>query len=455
LAAKGLRRLFLKPGADHYRGFVEELEKGSKLALMFERETESSYVFRLFRLEEGGGLVDLGIELWISKVGKRKGEGVGITYTLIFDVERWRGFFKQELETAMRAAEEVGGRLPVEDRFSYMVGWVDSDVAITRSGKKRVLLMTTSHLWQLAETHALFGWSYVTVLGVGLTLEGPRPRFYAQTSLKNLDDAIKSSAKNWWLKMLDVEAESWRGLKQRVAKNWGGVVETAAKRLGEKVRSELEALRDRLNDDKVAREAIAPALLLMQAERLGVDETTLRYLGAVISGAIGGDGHVSVARKEVVLAGGERGIAMLWAAALEAHGIEAKVEEVGGVPRVVMSGDDAVKLARRYFLYGSPLLEGGDERVINYKLAGAVELGAGGFNISWEGLRRTEGGAAADLTISEAGIAVKYNVYLREHDISLKFRSTDRSRVELAARLLRLAGISAEVKKEKVGGRDV
>jgi len=149
LAAKGLRRLFLKPGADHYRGFVEELEKGSKLALMFERETESSYVFRLFRLEEGGGLVDLGIELWISKVGKRKGEGEGITYTLIFDVERWRGFFKQELEAGMKAAVEVGGRLPVEDRFPYMGGWVDSDVAITRNKEsKRMMQMSTSHLWQ-------------------------------------------------------------------------------------------------------------------------------------------------------------------------------------------------------------------------------------------------------------------------------------------------------------------
>jgi hypothetical protein len=60
---------------------------------------------------------------------------------------------------------------------------------------------------------------------------------------------------------------------------------------------ELEALRDRLNDDKVAREVVAPALLLIQAERLGVNETTLKYLAAVVSGAIGGDGHVSAARK--------------------------------------------------------------------------------------------------------------------------------------------------------------
>jgi hypothetical protein len=83
-------------------------------------------------------------------------------------------------------------------------------------------------------------------------------------------------------------------------------------------------------------------------------------------------------------------------------------------------------------------------------------LGPRGLNIHWEGLRRTDGGnVAADLTISEAGAAVKYNVYLRGHDILLEFHSTDRSRAELAARLLRLAGVGAELKKKEDGKRDV
>jgi Fe2+ transport system protein FeoA len=70
-----------------------------------------------------------------------------------------------------------------------------------------------------------------------------------------------------------------------------------------------------------------------------------------------------------------------------------------------------------------------------------------------DNIRLTDKGhVAADLTMSEGGAAVKYNVYLREADILLQFQSTDRSRVELAARLLKLAGVSAEV--EKVGGRD-
>ena len=85
-----------------------------------------------------------------------------------------------------------------------------------------------------------------------------------------------------------------------------------------------------------------------------------------------------------------------------------------------------------------------------------MKLGAGGVvSVGWEGLRRTEGGiVAADLIISEAGAAVKYEVYLLKDGILLQFQSTDRSRVELAARLLKLAGVGAEVKKVD-GKRDV
>ncbi len=334
-----------------------------------------------------------------------------------------------------------------------MAGWVDSDVAITRKGNKRMLQMDTSHLWQLAETHALFGWSDITVLRVSLTLGGPKPQFYAHTSLEKLDETIRRSAEGGWLKMLGIKAESWEGLKRWVADHWDVVVDAAVRRLGEGVRSELETLRDRLNDDKVAREVIAPALLLMQAEKLGVNETALRYFAAVASGAVGGDGYVSTAMRVVGLTSGEREIALLWAAALAAYDINAKVEKVGSALWVLVSGGDAVRLAGLYFLYGAPLLEG-DDRLKNHKLAEAVELGAEGLDIRYEGLRRTEGGrVAADLIISVGGASVKYNVYLRKDAIALQFVSSDRSRVELAARLLRLAGVDAEVRKE--GGRDV
>ncbi len=83
---------------------------------------------------------------------------------------------------------------------------------------------------------------------------------------------------------------------------------------------ELKSLKSKLDDDKTAREVIAPALLLMQAERLGVDETTLKYFAVAATGAIDGDGYVSAARKEVGLTSGERAVVLLWAAALAAHG---------------------------------------------------------------------------------------------------------------------------------------
>ncbi len=47
-------------------------------------------------------------------------------------------------------------------------------MAIIRNKKgERVLQMAASHLWQLAETHALFDWSVVG-LRMSLTLEGPK-----------------------------------------------------------------------------------------------------------------------------------------------------------------------------------------------------------------------------------------------------------------------------------------
>jgi hypothetical protein len=210
---------------------------------------------------------------------------------------------------------------------------------------------------------------------------------------------------------------------------------------------ELEELKSRLDDDKIAREVIAPALLLIQAERLGVNETTLRYFGAVISGAIGGDGYVSAAMGVVGLTSGEREIALLWGAVLAAYGIEAEVRRGGDVFQVIVSGVGAARLAGLYFLYGPPLLEG-DEIVINHKLAEAMEFGAEGLSVSWEGLRRTPSSlVAADLIISEGDTKIKYNVYLLKDAILIQFVSTDRSRAELAARLLKQAGVGAEMKK--------
>ena len=79
MVAEALRRLFLKPGANHYSRFIKELKEGGKLALMLEnektKEKTESYVFRLYRIEEGGWLNELGVKLWISRVGRGGGGG--------------------------------------------------------------------------------------------------------------------------------------------------------------------------------------------------------------------------------------------------------------------------------------------------------------------------------------------------------------------------------------------
>jgi hypothetical protein len=470
MIAEALRRLFLKPGADRYSRFVEELTKGGKLALELEREAEKSLVFRLLKPEGGGKLAELkGVKLRIEKVGE--GEGAGMTYFLELDA-RWRELFRRELEMVWEAAEELRERWPIEDPLPYMKGWNASDVSIGGGKNERELRMSSSHFWQVAETKVLFGWSDAVHLNMGLTLEGPRLQLYVRAPLSRLDGAIKRSAglavgggaEGGWLSKLGVEAGSWDGLKRWIAGRWGEVVDAVKERLKDvevgsdfdltEALKELEGLGNRLNDDKIAREAIAPALLLMQAEKLGVNEESLRYFAAVVSGAVGGDGYVSAAEGKVGLASGERAIALLWAAAFRAYGIEAKVRGAGTAFKVVASGGGAVRLAGLHFLFGPPLLEGGDERVINHKLAEAVKLGAeGALNVGWEGPRRTEGGrVAADLTISEGGVDVKYNAYLRGDHILLRFQSTNRGRAELAARLLKLAGVGAEVKK--AGGRD-
>jgi hypothetical protein len=69
------------------------------------------------------------------------------------------------------------------------------------------------------------------------------------------------------------------------------------------------------------------------------------------------------------------------------------------------------------------------------------------------GVRLTRGGSVAVcLAISVGGVEVKYNVYLLKKDIELRFYSTDRSRAELAARLLKLVGVNAEVREAGVEG---
>ncbi|MFP3349549.1 MAG: PaRep2b protein [Thermoproteus sp.] len=218
--------------------------------------------------------------------------------------------------------------------------------------------------------------------------------------------------------------------------------------------------------DEVARKFVAPALELImldkargehdKREAFDREEALLRF-GEMYATAIAGDGSVGSDRVEPAI-GGELGggAALLRLAALHLlnellsedlrFGVHTYVGE--GIYRITATGGDAARLMR-LLAVSAPSAGGG---YLSPKFDGFVGEARVEVRLDEGSIRRTKRGVAADLTISEGGVDVKFNVYLR-NDILLQFVSTDRGRAELAARLLKLAGVGAEVKKE--GGEDV
>jgi hypothetical protein len=215
--------------------------------------------------------------------------------------------------------------------------------------------------------------------------------------------------------------------------------------------------------DAVVRKFVAPALELIMLEKAlrgEFDRERAKLIfGEMYATAVAGDGHVGPG--EVMLAvGGELGggAALLRLATLHLlnqllpdelkFGVRTYVER-DRYYYIAASGKNAARFMR--FLAMTAPSAGGEylsEKFEEFMEAARVEV-----RLDKDSIRRTEGGnVAADLTISEAGVAVKYNIYLRGDTFVLQFASTDRGRAELAARLLRLAGVSAEVRKES--GKD-
>jgi hypothetical protein len=209
--------------------------------------------------------------------------------------------------------------------------------------------------------------------------------------------------------------------------------------------------------DEVMRKFVATALELMmldKALRGGFDRgEALLYFGEMYATAVAGDG--TVGPDDVMLAvGGELGggAALLRLATLYLlnkllpdklkFGVRTYVDE-GRYYRITAHGGDAARFKR--LLAVTAPTAGGEYLSPKFKefvKEGRVEVRPGGVK------RIKSGRVAADLTISEGGVEIKYNIYLWK-EILLRFESTDRSRVELAARLLRLAGVDTEVKKMK------
>jgi hypothetical protein len=214
-------------------------------------------------------------------------------------------------------------------------------------------------------------------------------------------------------------------------------------------------------DDKIVRKFVAPALELVMLDkalnnRFDIEEALLRF-GEMYATAVAGDGTVGQRLVELTV-GGElgRGAALLRLATLHLlnqllpnelkFNARIYVGE-GRYYRIAATGGDAARFKR--FLAVSAPSAGGEylsEKFNEFVKETQVE-------VRFDNIRLTKSGVAADLTISEAGAAVKYSIYLWK-EITLEFQSTDRDSVELAARLLRLAGISTEVKK-KMSNREV
>jgi len=202
--------------------------------------------------------------------------------------------------------------------------------------------------------------------------------------------------------------------------------------------------------DAVVRKFVVPALelvMLDKALRGEFDrEETLLYFGEMYATAVAGDGHVG--RKLVVLTvGGELGggAALLRLATLHLlnqllsdewkFGVRAYMGK-GRYYSITAYGGDAARF-KRLLAVTAPSVSGEylSPKFEEFMVAAQVKV-----QLDKDSIRLTEGGnIAADLTISEGNAAVKYNIYLRS-DILLEFHSSDRSRVEHAARLLRLAG---------------
>jgi len=211
-------------------------------------------------------------------------------------------------------------------------------------------------------------------------------------------------------------------------------------------------------DDRIVRKFVAPALELVMLDKalkgeFDREKVKLRF-GEMYATAVAGDGSVGPGEVELAV-GGELGggAALLRLAALHLlnrllpdelkFGVRVYVGE-GRYYNITATSENATRLMR--LLAVTAPSAGG--KYLSDKFKKFVE--AAKVEVQLDNTWLTDKGhVAAYLTISEACVTVKYNVYLLKHDIRLQFQSTDRSRAELAALLLRHAGVGAEVKKKK------
>jgi hypothetical protein len=212
--------------------------------------------------------------------------------------------------------------------------------------------------------------------------------------------------------------------------------------------------------DEVVRKFVAPALELIMLDKALKGEfnreKALLLFGEMYATAIAGDGHVGRRLVELTV-GGELGggAALLRLATLHllnqllpkesAFNVRVYIGE-GRYYRIAATGENAARFMR--LLAVSAPSAGGEylsDKFEEFMKEARVEVRPDNIRLTPRGL------VAAELIISGGGVAVKYNVYLSVNAIELQFRSTDRDRIELVARLLKLADVGAEIKRRGDG----
>ncbi len=388
---------------------------------------------------------------------------------------------EEELRRLVEEAKRTAPDLTGLDKAPQYVEWCATDATFFRSS----IEAATAHPWQLRWYIALFGEPRWTTGETDVTRKGNKPVVTAYWPREREDPILRES---WWLtSLLNQQVENWQQLVKVIDWSW---VLKKVEELADKLKPWIgpqkwsDAERERWMkrmlgelahfvhclardcvDDRIVRKFVAPALeliMLDKALRGEFDkEKALLIFGEMYATALAGDGSVGRRRVNLVVGGELGGGAALLRLATLLLLKELLLAELKFDVRIYMIED------KRHNNFYYTVSATGENAARFMRLLALSAPSAGGEYLSpkfnqfveeakvemrVDNIREIEGGAAADLIISVGNISIKYNVYLTDY-IMLEFESSDRSRVELAARLLKHVGVNAEVKK-KEGDRD-
>jgi len=446
-----------------FTGLDEELFKGlGDVEIVVERRGGRTYI----NIHRAGKLLSPPLaQLVISKRGVARLVGGSLFKEL-------KGMYEAEY---LRSDAEI---LPV-GRLPLLLGWLATDVTLIGN----YVYASTTQRWQVEALRTLLGKPEKSqVRGFNVTLKGLKPDIKMQWRREVLDSIVKEAG--WEFipggveKFDDLIRLRWDAVINAVKEARGrlaklitcrGEGRCGEEKLGEMLK-ELEAFaakvekwrRGEIRGEEVeklyreARKYLAPALLLLELESAEKQEdelkeakpeerqTALWRLGLAFAAAVAGDG--SVRRGDIRLVSGDGGAALLWLAALqkagELAGFKPRLYVEGKYYRVEVTGEgDVAALAAVMPAVG---LNPKAEKAINMFREWAEEAKA--VEVKLEAVEKTGKIAKAVVAVRAGPWEAKFNVYLKEDAVMLRFDSTDVERVYQMAHVLNLLGVKAEPK---------